>query len=78
MVEIQWSPDSCQCIVIVDTTDSSLIKVIQKCQFHKDETDLLFFSTLKAHNASYNSEGKIISRDIERKRIKALGDPVKV
>ncbi len=77
MTVLQWSPDSCQCILELDMPDKTLIRTIQKCQLHKDKIDSEILSTVHTHNKSYNTLALEPQRRTEYNRIKNLGNPIK-
>lgn len=82
-----FSPDTCQCKLIVDVTDMSLIMPILVCQIHKGVSDTDLITTVLNHNKSFNfsfgeieltrDQVKIIAIDKSNEfiRIKTLGDP---
>lgn len=82
-----WFHDTCQCKLIVDVSDWTLILPILVCQIHKGISDADLLNTVLTHHTSYNLKlGSIDLTDAQRKeitqdkknefeRIKALGDP---
>ena len=81
----QWKPDTCDCIIIYTNDDPHLLKIIQKCNHHKNLPNTE--KTMKAiqeHNRGFNlkfgrghltvEQNREISDDKakERKRIKKL------
>jgi len=79
---MSFTPDTCDCIVIVDNKTFQFIDWIQKCEIHKDQIDSTIIQTILDHNNSFNKANKpdkIKKQDRakEKERIKKLGKGVK-
>jgi len=82
-----YSPDTCQCKLIIDVSNVTLILPILVCQIHKLVSDADLLTTVLTHNTSFNlklgsialtEDQKIIisiDKSNEFIRIKTLGDP---
>jgi len=82
-----YSPDTCQCKLIIDVSDMTLILPILVCQIHKAISDTDLLTTVLTHNKSFNLKlGSIPLTEDQRKtisidksnefiRIKTIGDP---
>ena len=78
MVVIEWRPDSCQCIIRLETRTQSLVRTTQLCQIHKDIVTRDLLQTIRDHNAQYNALEQQTARKTEYDRIFARGNPVRI
>jgi len=51
--DVIWEPDTCDCLITY-TNDLKKAKALKKCLIHKDIADDQIFSTVLAHNQSFN------------------------
>lgn len=75
---MRFSPDTCDCDIIVDNKTFVFIDWINLCELHKDETNLTIVNTILDHNNPFNKSNKPekqkkIDKANERSRIKKLG-----
>lgn len=70
---MRWKPDSCQCIIHIEMPKKTLVKVIQKCQLHKDKSGKKLFDAISSHNKKFNTQEKIGERSEEYKKIQKMG-----
>lgn len=74
---IEWSPDSCQCIIHIKMPQETLDKVIQVCHIHKDKKGKKLFDAIFSHNKKFCSIEMIDKRRKEYHRIQSLGNSTK-
>lgn len=79
---IRYSPDTCDCVIIVDPQFSRLETWEQKCQIHKNINDNALLNVILAHNKGHNNPTQtrldtITKKANERKRIRDLGAPIR-
>jgi len=76
-----FSPDTCQCVIEIN--DETFIDYIRKCQIHKNFNSQILLDEVFKHNRSFQAltraeiNIKKALKDTERKRILALGDPIR-
>jgi len=51
--DVIWEPDTCDCLITY-TNDLKKAKALKRCLIHKDIADGQIFSTVLAHNQSFN------------------------
>jgi hypothetical protein len=69
-----WYPDTCDCIITY-TFDLKKAKALKRCLLHKDVPDDQIFSTVLAHNQSFNLK---IFDPIDKVRDAKLRDEAKM
>jgi hypothetical protein len=86
---VQWSPDSCECILIYDAAGTSLIHARRRCAIHKAQPLNALLTVVLAHNRALNNKfgnSELTQEQIdemandkanERARVKAIGPPDK-
>ena len=73
MSVIEWRPDSCQCIIIIQMPQRTLLKVIKKCHLHTENSDEKLLDAVWTHNHEFSSLEMIDKRRKEYKRIEKMG-----
>jgi len=70
-----WQPDTCDCIIEYDS-DFKVTDVIARCAEHKGYSGQSLFDKVAEHNRSFNyRSASLEEKYLEKKRIRALGDP---
>ena len=50
----QWSPDSCQCIFIIDGTTDTLVTPVRRCKIHDVQALSALLTVVRIHNNNFN------------------------
>lgn len=51
---IRWIPDTCYCILIVESDFSALVSIEQKCNLHNDLAEIDHLSTVHKFNQGFD------------------------